>query len=298
MIVEMNDSLTESAARQVLLSAVSRYARIATLDVDPWWSTASGGILGSTLMTLAQSPPPDESRRVAEVLSRVGEALDLVDETPTGPRYYPYNALTQVEMAAKALLANGRAPALNGLWEYALRFATHVDWQVRKSRIFMSAGQSFTVREETLWLRNARLTGEVDTDYEAYVRTSVGLADAYMEAVVAALSENSSADHVVTTEAAGLALDEAGVWRPHGRPEVRWRVGGPSIYVGDASPVGSVNLRSIQFVYLWSDSPRSVAAFIAAHVPGPAWVDCRAEDGRVFERAAFLEDPQPTTPAW
>ena len=60
-----------------------------------------------------------------------------------------------------------RGDRLTDLWEYAKRFASHVDWQLSKSRILPADGDPFMAREESLWLRHSRLSGADDAEFDA-----------------------------------------------------------------------------------------------------------------------------------
>ena len=79
---------------------------------------------------------------------------------------------------------------------------------------------------------------------------------------------------------------------------MRWQVGDTPIYLGDASPSRSMNLRGPVYVSVWCPDPAAVAAFVEAHVGAPAWVDPRRQDGSVLERDGFLADPQSTSTPW
>jgi hypothetical protein len=300
MIESVNGVLGDGAARQVFVAALDRYASVARTDVDTWWDANASVILLPSLGMFGQAQLVDDTKSVAALLSRVSEALDLLDETPTGTLYYPYTALTLAEMAADALLVGRCRADLSKLWEYSKRFAGHVDWQLHKSRIFTAGEKTFESLERLLWLRNSRLTGDDDAEFAAYFAASRSLADRYVEAIRAAFVSNSSADYVVIAEASHIeGISESGDWPPEGgTDQLRWKIGGDPIYVAESSPLNSVNLRSAEFLYIWCRRPEVVAEFLSEHVQPPAWVDPRQPDGMVIEIEGFLLDPVESCAVW
>ena len=304
MIERLNQTLDDEVASRVIELALQRYSIIAGSRVAAWWNAQVSDAVVTALQAFASDTDnASDVRKVAQLLSLVSEALDVVDETPVGDIYYPYTATTLVESCCKAIMNGATAAPLDGLWEGVTRFASHVDWQLRKSRIFVPESAFFAGREAQLWLRNARLTGQLDAEYVGYRDASVALAHLYLSAVDSALGPNSSAAYVVLCEAEEVdrlrrRLSE-GVWDAGSAGDaVRWRTGGTSVYIGEWSPEASGFFESVDYVYLWSPSPTAAAAFIDANVEGRALVDPRDPTGMVLDRDGFVEKPVPTSPPW
>lgn len=102
MIEKVNAGLDDDAIRQVWALLLQRYARVACSDVSPWWNGRSGP-LTEFLVAIDDDAAWDDGR-VARLLSVSEEYLDLLDETPTGELYYPYQALTLVEDCCNGIL--------------------------------------------------------------------------------------------------------------------------------------------------------------------------------------------------
>jgi hypothetical protein len=120
-----------------------------------------------------------------------------------------------------------------------------------------------------------------------------------VEFIRAAFADTSTADYVIIADESGFdGAAGSGQYQSTAGHTLRWQVGGEPIYIREMSPVGSLNLKSIAFMYLWCDDPQSVAEFLATHVADPAWVDPRSPEGAMVERGGFIADPVRSSVAW
>lgn len=186
-IVNVDQVVAAPAVPQVLAACLRRYSAVASIKVSPWWNEWAAPTVATSLEQFIGSPIVMDPRLVAQLVSRAAEALDLLDETPTGALYYPYQALMLVEMAGQLFLTD-ETPRLARLVEYVGRFAGHVDWQLGTSGILTPSAESFAARETRLWQHASDLTGRADAAFVSYVEESDELAAAYRHAVTAALA--------------------------------------------------------------------------------------------------------------
>ncbi|GAA4235739.1 hypothetical protein GCM10022254_43660 [Actinomadura meridiana] len=105
----------------------------------------------------------DDVRLRAELESRVWEYLGNFDEEPMGVAYYPYATLLYILMALPILAGKKEEISFRNLYLYAQRFAAHVDWQLRNSRVSFESDGYFERYEERIWLGHARLGARAGT---------------------------------------------------------------------------------------------------------------------------------------
>jgi hypothetical protein len=296
VIEDLNSTLSERVIVQAAYAAVSRYAAIAAGDfanaVDPAMDDVLRGMLrdiGSSNWSI------EDVLFTAKINSRIFDYLALFDEEPTGETYYPYSSLLQA-ITGLAVATRGVSPlSLGPLWEYALRFAKHVDWQLRKSRILVNGFSSFEELERGLWLRHSRLTGEIDFEYREFLKSSSALAAEYVDALSCALAEESTADYVVIFEDSTESRFRHG--DSHDFRDLRWRLG-RSIYIERMDDANVTYFVKPGYLYVWCLDELVVSRFLASELDVKGLVDPRRPDGMVVEAPAFIQNPVRSVREW
>ncbi|WP_189602259.1 hypothetical protein [Streptomyces lateritius] len=237
-----------------------------------------------------------DARAIARLESLAAEAIALVDETPAGELYYPYQATTFVSGVCWGLGEGvGHPKFLGRLWEDALRYAGHVDWQLRQSRIPTGTQDPFQALERTLWLRHARLSGSEDETYRELTAFSREVAGEYIDALRCALSEAATADFILVLDAADKPRFEGIVEKWTGAQRARFD---ECVYPGRMADADRTFFESPAFLYLWGVDETEVAALLREAGVSRVHVDVRAQDGSVIVGEAFVADPVKSVTSW
>ncbi|MFF1477359.1 hypothetical protein ACFVYD_07250 [Streptomyces sp. NPDC058301] len=293
-MAEVLNSLSDGESDQVARLAVARFAPLALLSVSTWWNEAvPAGYRPAVGAAEGWATTPPSPRDVARLESLVDEALDTVDETPTGEAYYPYQAAAILSHCAWGLGGNPGGAFLVRLREEIDRYAGHVDWQLRQSRIPTLEPDWFRTREEKLWLRVARLGDE--GEYAPMAQLSREIADEYTRAVTRALSDEATADYVLVVED---AVKDAYVAAAGAVPAgVRVAVG-ESLHLPGMDDANRTYFETPAFVYVWGGDGEYVAGLLRRAGTDRVLVDTRRQDGSVIEGRAFAAAPVPTSSPW
>lgn len=253
----------------------------------------------SLLYALQQMAEPswniDRTAELAGAEARVIEYLGRYHEEPTGAEYYLYSSLLLTLMGLPAI-REGSVRVLDKLLEYSMRFAGHVDWQLKKSRILTVEPRYFQSRERSVWADYANLGGARINDCATKVLSDVvNLGSEYSQAIGQALCPQASADYVVIYDAS----DEPRVLTSAGRgwPGVRFETAGP-IYLDNLDDANRTFFEDPRYLYLWAPSAESTLPFLSDILGVRSLVDPRREDGMVMELSGFVSNPVETTRAW
>ncbi|MFF8279598.1 hypothetical protein ACF05T_26340 [Streptomyces lateritius] len=294
---EVLSSLSEAESGLAARLAISRYARLMLLPGPGWWT---GSLPHGFHEAVAEAVHWDEvvpdAGAVARLESLADEVIDLVDETPSGELYYPYQATIFVSSACWGLgEGRGHPKFLGRLWEDALRYAGHVDWQLRESRIPTEKQDPFQTLERTLWLRHTRLSGSEDETYRQLSEFSREVSKKYVDALRCALSEAATADFILLLDVTDKPRFEPIVGEWTGVPRARFD---ECIYPGRMVAADRTFFESPAFLYLWGVDETEVAALLREAGVSRVDVDVRARDGSVIEGGAFIADPVKSVTHW
>ncbi|WP_189601326.1 hypothetical protein [Streptomyces lateritius] len=294
---EVLGSLDEAETALTTRLAVSRYARLALLPGPGWWQESlPHGFREAVAEAVRWDEAVPDARAIARMESLADKVIDLVDETPAGELYYPYQATTFVSSACWGLGEGRGHPKFFGrLWEEALRYAGHVDWRLRESRIPTDNQDPFQTLERTLWLRHARLSGSEDETYRQLAAFSREVAEEYVDAVRCALSEAATADFILILDAADKPRFDRIIGEWTGVRRARFD---ECIYPGRMADADRTFFESPAFLYLWGVDETEVATLLREAGVSRVHVDVRAQDGSVVEGAAFIADPVKSVTSW
>jgi len=124
------------------------------------------------------------------LLDPIGSLLDLWDEDPVGPTYYPYKSAELIELHCRMVTGDLPDNAPVSLDEWIGRFARHVDWQLAKSGIDLQPPRSFSLLEESLKEIERQLDGASEAVFHAAVEASREAANRYIDALRSALPDS------------------------------------------------------------------------------------------------------------
>ncbi|MFE3494291.1 hypothetical protein ACFXOM_29135 [Streptomyces sp. NPDC059169] len=298
VVIEALASLSESESDLVARLAISRYARLALLPGTSWWAEALPHGFHEAVEDATQwDQVAPSTRAVVRLESLVDEALELMDETPTGGLYYPYQAAAVISHSCWGLgEGRGHAKFLSRLWEDAQRYARHVDWQLTNSRIPTETVDWFQNREKDLWRRHTRLSGAEDAVYEALAAFSREVAGEYTDALSCALSDAATADFVLILDDGSKGSFEPLIerWGAAGR-KARFD---SSIYPGRMDDGNRTYFDHPAFLYVWGGDEGEVADLLRSAGVDRVLVDVRSQDGSVIEGPGFIADPVKSVTAW
>ncbi|WP_405729120.1 hypothetical protein OG607_27825 [Streptomyces sp. NBC_01537] len=290
------DSLNESESDLVGRLATARFARLALLDVSEWWVSAMSPGFRTALEEASRwDAAAPTARDVASLASFVDESLDLLDETPTGELYYPYQATCMLETCCWGFGEGRGRKFLARLWEDSQRYMGHVDWQLGKSRILSEESNRFQKLDEKLWLRHARLSGTEDDEYESFVRVSTEVGDECIDALRCALSEEATADFVIILDESVKENFDGLVER--GAHGARLKFGDP-IYTRRMNDANLDFFDNPAFLYVWGLDGAAVAGLLRSADTERVLVDSRRPDGMVVDGAGFIANPVESTRSW
>jgi hypothetical protein len=237
-------------------------------------------------------------RDVVRVESLADEALDLLDETPMGGLYYPYQAAALVSHACWGLGdGRGHERFLPQLRETAERYAKHLDWQLARSRIPMERDNWFQHRETDLWHRHTQLPVSDVESCDALAAFSRRTAEEYAEAISCALSEAATADFIVIvgSENRERLQSIAGRWAAEGD---RRAVFDTCVRPGRMAGADRTSFDDPAFLYLWGADENEVADLLREAGAHRVLVDVRRPDGAVVDGAAFVMHPVKSVRTW
>ncbi|MFD7614791.1 hypothetical protein [Streptomyces sp. NPDC059828] len=298
MITDALASLSEAESDLTARLAVSRYARLVLLPGPDWWTAAlPQGFRDAVSAGLGWDATPPSPRDLVRLDSLVEEALDLLDEEPTGELYYPYQAASLLSHACWGLgEGRGHERFISRLCEDAHRYADHVDRQLRKSRIPTWTDGWFVEREKDLWRRHTRLSGTEDAAYEELAAFSHQVASEYIDALSCALSEAATADFVLILDEGSKGGFEQLIeqWEAAGRKAGFDR----SIYPGRMDDANRTYFDHPAFLYIWGGDEVEVADLLRSAGVDRVLVDVRSQDGSIIEGPAFIADPVKSVTSW
>ncbi|MFF4161008.1 hypothetical protein [Streptomyces sp. NPDC001678] len=173
--------------------AIARFGPIVNSDLsDGWIDTVSGepGWLAwnELVPTAVDETKPMDAGEITRLLDSVSSLLDLFDEEPMGPDYYPFKAAELIELHCRMVTGDLPDDAPVGLDEWVRRFADHVDWQLDKSGVTAGGPQHFRSREAQLALRQQQLTGPDGPTLHEVMADAKSVGSLYVEALVTALA--------------------------------------------------------------------------------------------------------------
>jgi hypothetical protein len=297
----LNESLSARARRQLSYARVAGYATFAvkwpeeekSLD---GWSPRIDDALRAVLTEIAGGAwSVADARLLGEVESRTGEYFEAFDEEPIGAAYYPYFAVLLILMGLPILTrSDPEVKLVNSLWEYSTRFVSHVDWELRKSRILTEEPDAFRMHEERVWLQASRLDDESVNAFDELVMASRKLAVDCLEVLPFAFREEAAADYVVVSEDAGQrSLADAFKRKPQGLRMMRGR----SIYTSHMDDAYRTYFQRPAYLYVWG-SKEALADFLRGAAEIRTLVDLRRLDGMVVDGASFMANPIESTSSW
>jgi hypothetical protein len=183
---------------------------------------------------------------------------------------------------------------VNSLWEYSARFASHVDWELGRSRILTEEPDAFRKREERVWLWASRLLDESVDEFDGLVMASRKLAVDSLEVRSLAFLEEATADYVVVSEdAAQLLGGEANQREPQGLRIIPGR----SIYASRMDEAYRTYFHRPEYLYVWG-SKEALVGFLQGHGEIRTLIDSRRPDGMVVDGASFVAGPIESTSSW
>ena len=143
---------------------VARFGPIMEAGLSQEWTEAVGykpdwQALRDLLSVVYEESPPASVETFAMVLDPIGILLDLWDEDPVGPAYYPYKSAELIELHCRMVTGDLSDNAPVGLDEWLGRFARHVDWQLNKSRIDLQSPNFFSELEGSLNAKERQFDG-------------------------------------------------------------------------------------------------------------------------------------------
>jgi hypothetical protein len=186
------------------------------------------------------------------------------------------------------------AKIVNSLWEYSTRFASHVDWELLKSRILTEEPDTFQKHEERLWLQASRLNDDSVNEFDALVMASRKLAVDSLQVLSLDFRVEATADYIVVSEDAGQAPPiEATQQESQGLRMMH----GSSIYTNRMDDAYRIYFERPTYLYVWG-SGEALADFLQKNANVRTLVDSRRPDGMVVDGASFIVNPVDSTSSW
>ncbi|BCJ35393.1 hypothetical protein Athai_28960 [Actinocatenispora thailandica] len=225
------------------------------------------------------------------------EALRMMNgfgEEPTGASYYPFKTAELLAMSAEFLLGSPRnTKAFALLVEWLDRFARHLDWQMKTSRIWPDRPGQFTSDEEDLRRAFARLTGSDGKAYAESWRDMSELADLQLWALRCSLSRESRCDFVVIADITAEHLPRADLSGVRITATKR-----PVIYFHTNADHFDRQDRPSLFIHVWDRDPDVVCRIVEVLGSRARWVDVRDPSGALIEAARYREVRTPSFDRW
>jgi hypothetical protein len=258
---------------------------------------------------------PDDLSLLGVTTHAAGRLMESVGEEPAGAEYYPFKAAELIAMSGEFLLTTPRnEKAFELILQWMDRYAGHIDWHMRSSRIWPDRPGQFPDEETLLRLALSRLTGARDADYAAARAEVVRLADRQMSAIRCCLAPESSCQYVVTVRMSAAEL--AGVRQfelasgpdADGRRQGRFAAAGrrvdvavsetPVIYFSTNSDQFDRDDADFAFVHVWDPAPALIRDMVEAIGPRALWVDYRDRGERLIDAQQFHEVMAAPDQAW